>query len=45
MDTLVNHAIGGFQGTSGYMPPKGGRVDLPDADISAAVEYMVDHSK
>jgi cytochrome c5 len=44
-ETLVKHAIEGFQGTAGYMPPKGGRVDLPDAEIQAAVEYMLEHSK
>jgi len=45
MDTLVQHATGGFQGTSGYMPPKGGRMDMSDAEIAAAVAYMVEHSQ
>jgi len=45
MDTLVSHAINGFQGKSGVMPPKGGRTDLSDEDISAAVSYMVDNAK
>ena len=27
------------------MPPKGGNVALPDADVKAAVEYMVSQSK
>ncbi len=30
-----------LQGTTKGMPPKGGRVDLPDADIRAAVDYML----
>lgn len=45
MDTLVSHAINGFQGKTGAMPPKGGRVDLSDADIAAAVAYMVGQAK
>jgi len=40
-DTLVQHAISGFQGEKGIMPPKGGRVDLSDDAIKAAVEFMV----
>lgn len=45
MDTLTEHAIKGFQGSAGYMPPKGGRADLSDEAVRAAVEYMVDGSK
>ncbi len=41
MDVLKQHAVQGFKGTKGVMPPKGGRADLPDADIEAAVEYIV----
>jgi cytochrome c5 len=41
METLNSHAINGFQGAAGVMPPKGGRVDLSDGEITAAVEYMV----
>lgn len=40
-DTLKQHALQGFTGSTGYMPPKGGRIDLADAEIEAAVEYMV----
>lgn len=43
--TLEGHAIKGFQGKKGFMPPKGGRTDLSDADVKAAVAYMVDQSK
>jgi len=40
--TLLNeHALQGLQGDTGYMPPKGGRVDLSDEEIIAAVEYIV----
>ena len=45
MDTMVGHAINGFQGKAGYMPPKGGRTDLSDEAVRSAVEYMVDNSK
>ena len=40
-DTLNDHAINGYTGSAGYMPPKGGRMDLSDEEIIAAVEYMV----
>lgn len=38
---LKQHALSGFAGSTGYMPPKGGRVDLSDAEIEAAVDYMI----
>jgi cytochrome c5 len=37
---LYKHAIEGFQGKSGVMPPKGG-ASAPDADVKAAVDFMV----
>jgi len=40
-DTLHKHAIEGFQGQTGFMPPKGGRVDLADKSVMNAVDYMV----
>lgn len=39
--TLAEHAIKGFQGKTGMMPPKGGRTDLSDEEVKAAVSYMV----
>ena len=42
---LHKHALEGFQGKSGVMPPKGGRVDLADQSISNAVDYMVSAAK
>ena len=45
MDVLNDHAINGFQGSAGYMPPKGGRIDLSDQEIIDAVEYMVAESR
>lgn len=38
--TLNKHSLEGFQGDAGYMPPKGGRVDLSDEEIIAAVGFM-----
>ena len=40
-DTLHTHALQGFQGKGGYMPPKGGRTDLSDQSVINAVDYMV----
>ena len=40
-ETLYKHAIGGFQGKGGVMPAKGGNSTLSDADVKAAVDYMV----
>ena len=44
-DILVKHALDGYSGSIGYMPPKGGRLDLSDAEVQAAVEYMVGESQ
>jgi cytochrome c5 len=44
-DTLYDHALKGFQGGSGVMPPKGGRADLPDDLIKQGVDYMVGMAK
>lgn len=42
--TLYKHAINGFQGQRGYMPAKGGASSLSDAEVKAAVDYMVGKS-
>jgi cytochrome c5 len=44
-ETLNKHAIEGYQGKAGYMPPKGGRTDLSDQSVINAVEYMVAQSR
>jgi cytochrome c len=44
-DTLKKHALLGYTGSMGYMPPKGGRLDLSDAEINAAVDYMISESQ
>jgi len=41
MDSLYNNALKG----KGGMPPKGGRMELSDDDVKAAVAYMVEQSK
>lgn len=41
MDTLNSTALNG----KGGMPPKGGRMDLSDDDVKAAVAYMVDQAQ
>ncbi|MBU1191199.1 MAG: c-type cytochrome [Gammaproteobacteria bacterium] len=45
MDTLNKHAIEGFKGAVGYMPPKGGFTALSDDEVKAAVAYMVSQSQ
>ena len=39
--TLYEHALQGYQGKTGVMPPKGGRTDVPDDLVKQAVDYMV----
>ena len=43
--TLKEHALQGFSGSTGFMPPKGGRLDLSDAEIEAAVDYMINQTQ
>lgn len=40
-ETVVSHAINGFQGEAGNMPAKGGHPDLTDDDIQRTVAYML----
>jgi Cytochrome c5 len=45
-DTLYQHAMQGFTGTSGMMmPPRGGGANLSDDDIKVAVDYLVSNSQ
>jgi cytochrome c5 len=44
-DTLHKHAIEGYQGKGGFMPPKGGRTDLSNQSVINAVDYMVNAAK
>ncbi len=43
-DVLYEHAIKGFQGKSGFMPPRGG-ADIGDDAVKAAVDHMVEAIK
>ena len=43
--TLEKHALEGFQGQAGMMPAKGGRTDLSDDAVRAAVEYLAAQSR
>jgi cytochrome c5 len=45
MDTLHKHALQGFQGKNGLMPPKGGRTDFSDQSVMNGVDYMVAAAK
>ncbi|TAM47417.1 MAG: cytochrome c5 family protein [Gammaproteobacteria bacterium] len=45
MDKLYTNSIKGFQGKTGVMPPKGGNTALSDADVKAAVDFMVSKAK
>jgi cytochrome c5 len=40
-DTLYLNALKGYTGSTGFMPEKGGRLDLSDDEIRDAVDYMV----
>ena len=45
VDVLVNHAVNGFDGTTGSMPAKGGVATLTDAQIGDIVGYMAEQGK
>ena len=47
MALLYEHAIKGFISDGGLiaMPPKGGNMNLTDAEVKAAVDYMVANSQ
>jgi len=42
---LYQHAIDGFTGSAGTMPPKGGRTDVPDDLVKQAVDHMVQQAQ
>jgi len=45
VDTLYASAVNGVQGSAGAMPAKGGNPALSNAEVKAAVDYIVAHSK
>lgn len=44
-DALYANAINGYQGSAGMMPAKGGNTALSDAEVEAAVDYIVQGSQ
>lgn len=45
VDTLVKHAIEGYQGAAGIMPARGGNPSLNDEQVEASVRWMLDNLK
>jgi cytochrome c5 len=43
-ETLVQHALNGFQEPGKVMPPRGGNPDLSDIEVARAVVYMANRS-
>ncbi len=43
--TLVKHAIEGYKGAAGIMPPRGGNPSLNDAQVEATVQWMITQLK
>jgi cytochrome c5 len=43
--TLVKHAIEGYKGSAGIMPPRGGNPSLNDAQVEATVKWMLSQLK
>ena len=44
-DTLIKHAIEGYQGAAGLMPARGGNPALTDAQVAASVKWMLANLK
>ena len=44
-ETLIRHAIEGFQGAAGIMPARGGNPALNDEQVAASVRWMLDNLK
>ncbi len=40
-DVLIRNSIDGFRGSSGFMPPKGGKSSLSEDEVANAVHYML----
>ncbi len=45
LDTLVKHAIDGYTGKTGVMPPRGGNPSLNDEQVKATVDWIVSQVK
>lgn len=44
-DALYKHALEGFTGAKGMMPPRGANAALTDDEVKAGVDYMVSLSR
>lgn len=44
-EVLYKHALEGFTGAKGMMPPRGGGSSLTDDEVKAAVDFMVAQSR
>lgn len=42
-EVMLQHSIEGFQGDYGIMPARGGRNDLSDEQVEAAIRHMLDN--
>lgn len=40
-EVLLSHALNGFNGDAGEMPPRGGNTSLSDDEVKSALEYML----
>ncbi len=40
-ETLIAHAIEGFEGSRGEMPARGGNKELTDPQVASAVRFMI----
>ena len=45
VEALYSSALNGVQSSAGVMPPKGGNLALSDAEVKAAVDYILSRSK
>jgi len=45
IDSLYKHAVEGFEGSDGIMPPKGGFAQLSVEEVRRAVDYIVEKSQ
>lgn len=43
-EPLYDHAIKGYRGNKGLMPPRGSNYKLSDTEVKEAVDYMVKYS-
>jgi len=41
-ELIQDHVLNGYTGEAGYMPPKGGRMDLTDEEVLEALDFMLE---